>query len=199
MKKNTGFTLVELMITLFIISILLTVGLPSLRSYTQSNQLIASSNELLSALHIARSEAIRLNTRVSICESSNRTDCSSTGDWKNGWIVFVDANGDRAGTGSVCDLPGTDCLLRVHEAINDDRLTVAGKMDNDTTVDIEYFTFNARGVPIDGGTLRSGIFNLCSLDKDGKTINSRAVILSLSGRVRISDNPAVITQCPAAA
>ena len=62
MKKNTGFTLVELMITLFIISILLTVGLPSLRSYAQSNQLVASSNELLSALHIARSEAIRLNS-----------------------------------------------------------------------------------------------------------------------------------------
>ncbi len=198
MKKNTGFTLVELMITLFIISILLTVGLPSLRSYAQSNQLVASSNELLSALHIARSEAIRLNSRVSICDSSNGTSCSNTGDWKNGWIVFVDANGDRVGTGSVCALPGTDCLLRVHEAISDDQLTVAGKMDA-TNVDIEYFTFNARGVPIDGGTLRSGIFNLCSLDKDGKTINSRAVVLSLSGRVRISDNPAVIKQCPAAA
>lgn len=198
MKKNTGFTLVELMITLFIISILLTVGLPSLRSYAQSNQLIASSNELLSALHIARSEAIRLNSRVSICDSSNGTSCSNTGDWKNGWIVFVDANGDRAGTGSVCALPGTDCLLRVHEAISEDQLTVAGKMDS-TNVAIKYFTFNARGVPIDNGTLRSGIFNLCSLDKDGKTINSRAVVLSLSGRVRISDNPAVITQCPAAA
>ena len=135
---------------------------------------------------------------MSICDSSNGTSCSNTGDWKNGWIVFVDANGDRVGTGSVCALPGTDCLLRVHEAINDDDLTVAGKMD-DTNVAIEYFTFNARGVPIDGGTLRSGIFNLCSLDKDGKTINSRAVVLSLSGRVRISDNPAVIKQCPAAA
>lgn len=198
MKKNTGFTLVELMITLFIISILLTVGLPSLRSYSQSNQLVAASNELLSALHIARSEAIRLNSRVSICESSNGTSCATTGSWENGWIVFVDANGDRAGTGSVCTATGTDCLLRVHDAIEGDDLTIEGLMD-DTSTAINHFTFNARGVPIDGGTLRSGIFNLCSLDSNGKTISSRAVVLSLSGRVRISDNTAIITQCPAAA
>lgn len=198
MKKNTGFTLVELMITLFIISILLTVGLPSLRSYTQSNQLVAASNELLSALHIARSEAIRLNSRVSICESSNGTSCTTTGDWENGWIVFVDANGDRVGTGSVCAVTGTDCLLRVHEAIKGNDLTIAGLMDA-TSTSINHFTFNARGVPIDNGTLRSGIFNLCSLDSNGKTISSRAVVLSLSGRVRISDNTAIIKQCPAAA
>ena len=93
MKKNSGFTLLELLITLAIVAILLTVGVPSLRSMMQGNQLVASTNELLSALHVARSEAIKSNSRVTICESSNGTSCTTTGDWKDGWIVFIDADG----------------------------------------------------------------------------------------------------------
>ncbi len=198
MKKNSGFTLLELMITLAIIGILLIVGLPSLKTFMQGNQLIASTNELVSALHIARSEAIKLNSRVSICESSNGTTCTATGDWKNGWIVFVDALGAQTGAAAPCVATGTDCLLRVHGAINDNSLTVSGEFDS-TGVAINAFTFNPRGIPEQLGTTQSGNFNLCSLNNEGKTIDSRAVILSLSGRVRISADTAVILQCPAAA
>jgi len=194
MKKYSGFTIIELMITLIIVGILLAVGVPSLRSFMQGNQLIAASNELVSALHVARSEAIKLNSRVSICESSDGATCSNTGSWNNGWIVFVDANGDLANTGAPCAAVNTDCLLRIHDAFNDNQLTVAGVDANAAA--INAFTFSSRGLPkAVNGSSQSGVFSVCSLDTAGNTIVSRAVVLSLSGRVRISDNPAVIS-CP---
>jgi len=194
MKNYSGFTLVELMITLFIVGILLTVGVPSLRTFMQSNQLVASTNELLSALHVARSEAIKLNSRVSICESNNGATCTTSGSWKNGWIVFVDANGDLGNTGAPCAAINTDCLLRVHDGFSDNRLTMAGVDAGSAAV--SAFTFSSRGLPKSlTGTAQSGTFSICSLDGSGATINSRAVVLSLSGRVRVTDNAAVIS-CP---
>lgn len=199
MKKNSGFTLIELMITLAIVGILLMVGVPSLKTFMQSNMLVASTNELLSALHVARSEAIKLNTRVSICDSSNGTSCGLTGDWSNGWIVFIDAAaptpGDLVNTGDPCAAENTDCLLRIHDAFSDEQLIVSGIYDSNGQ-DITSFTFTSRGLPkAANGAAQSGIFSVCSLDSDGKTIGSRAVILSLSGRVRVSDDAAVIS-CP---
>ncbi len=200
MKKYIGFTLIELMITLIIVGILLVVGLPSLKGFMQGNQLIAATNELVSALHIARSEAIKLNSRVSICESSNGKDCAVTGKWKNGWIVFVDGAlptpGDLKNTGVACTTTtGTDCLLRIHRAFSDNQLSVTGLDQNSAA--ISAFTFTSRGLPKDAtGASASGVFSVCSFDSSNAVIGSRAVILSLSGRVRISDNPAVVS-CPA--
>jgi type IV fimbrial biogenesis protein FimT len=194
MKKHTGFTLVELMITLAIVGILLTVGVPSLKTFMQSNQLIASTNELISALHVARSEAIKLNSRVSICESSDGEECATTGDWSNGWIVFVDADGNLEGTKEACEAVNTDCLLRIHNGFTDNRLTVAGAYDANPAA-ITSFTFTSRGLPkAVNGALQSGVFSICSFDSSNNVIGSRAVVLGLSGRVRISDNAAI--SCP---
>jgi len=197
MKKNTGFTLLELIVTLAIVAILLTVGVPSLRTFIQGNQLISSTNELLSALHVARSEAIKSNGRVTVCESSNGTSCATTGDWKNGWIVFIDAigNGDLNGTGAACTATGTDCLLRVHSGFTDNLLSVSGVDNNGNP--ITSFTFTSRGLPrASNGSTQFGTYSICSFDDSNNVINSRAVVLSLSGRVRVSDNTAVIS-CPA--
>ncbi len=198
MKKYSGFTLIELMITLFIAGILLTVGLPSLDSFMQRNRLVASTNELISAFHVARSEAIKLNARVSICASSDGVKCSGSTSWNTGWIVFVDRNGDLLGTGAACSAPGTDCLLRSDKRTANSQLTIAG-VDNNATV-VSAFTFTSRGLPKDtSGASRSGVFSICSLDTGGSTIGSRAVVLGLSGRVRVSDNAAVIPtviSCP---
>ncbi len=196
MNKHSGFTLIELMITLAIVGILLTLGVPSLKTFMQGNQLIASSNELISALHVARSEAIKLNSRVSICESSNGTSCSTTGSWKNGWIVFVDFDGNLVNNGLPCVAINTDCLLRVHDAINDPLLSMSGVVDSNGNA-VSSFTFTSRGMPKDtSGVLESGVFSICSFDVSNNVIGSRAVVLSLSGRVRVSDNAAVIS-CPA--
>ncbi len=197
MKKQSGFTLIELVITIAIISILLVVGVPSLKTFMQGNQLVATSNDLVSALHIARSEAVRLESRVTICESDNGTSCLSpgTGNWKNGWIVFVDANGDLGGTGSICSALNTDCLLRVHGVVTDPLLSVTGV--NAGGVSLSSITFTSRGLPkAVSGISQTAVFSVCSFDESDNVIGSRAVVLSLPGRARISTNSAVIT-CPA--
>ncbi|MDT8281975.1 MAG: GspH/FimT family pseudopilin [Gammaproteobacteria bacterium] len=198
MKKHSGFTLIELMITMAIVGILLLVGLPSLKTFMQGNQLIASTNELISALHVARSEAIKLNKRVTVCVSSDGKDCLDSKKWQNGWIVFVDANDDRVGTGVNCSAVAdvnTDCRLRYHAAIGDSLLSITGEFDSDNQP-IKWFTFSSRGIPKDDVTSRSGKFSICSFDMSNIMVNSRAVILSVSGRVRVSDNAAAIN-CPA--
>ena len=199
MKKNTGFTLIELMIALAILGILLAVGLPSLKSFMQSSQTVASTNELIAAFNVARSEAIKRNISVTICESTNGKACAGSGsdNWQDGWVMFVDSNTDQKGTKVKCTDSniGTDCLLVTRESFGDDLLGISG-VDINTSAVISSTTFNSRGLPkSNSGASQAGNFSICSLDTSGNTINSRAVVLSLTGRVRASDNAAVIT-CP---
>ena len=187
MKKYSGFTLIELMVALIIAGILFTVAGPTLKPFIEGSQIVSATNELLSAMHVARSEAIKSNGRVTICESGDGATCSATGSWKNGWIVFFDADGNGAGTGAACSAAGTDCLLRLHEGYDDSDITIAGLDPNG--VDIQSFTFTSRGLPKNmDGSPQSGTFLICG---DG----GRAVVMSLSGRVRITENTAVMT-CP---
>ena len=199
MKKYSGFTLIELTITLVIISVLLVIGLPSLKSFMQGNQLVASANELIAGFNIARSEAIKRNDGVTICESTNGATCSAgTGNWEDGWIVFVDTGSTQISSGVVCSAGnvGSNCLLRSHTAFNDDQLTVKGVDAAAVATVINSVTFNSRGLPrSSAGSAQASNFSVCTLDGAGGTVDSRAVVVGFTGRVRVSDNAAVIT-CP---
>ena len=109
-------------------------------------------------------------------------------------MVFVDADGGLDYTDDACSGLGTDCLLRIHDAFTDPLLSISALDPGDNP--ISSFTFTSRGLPktTTGGS-QSGNFSVCSLDVDGNEVDARAVVLSLSGRVRVSDNTAVIT-CP---
>jgi len=89
-----GFTLIELMTAIMVAAVLLAVGIPSYREITRNNSVTSAQNDLVTALTLARSEALRQATPVSVCASSNGTSCltgSGPTDWSAGWIVFVDA------------------------------------------------------------------------------------------------------------
>ncbi len=200
MKKNSGFTLIEIMVTLIIVGILAVVGLPSLSSFTSSGNLVSSSNELVSAIHITRSQAIKLNRKVTICVSSDGANCLlGSNKWQKGWIVFVDANDDRLSSGASCSAKtdiNSDCLLRVHGKIDDTRFSVTGKFDHDSS-DMKWLTFTSRGLPKDGSASRSGIFSICAYEKSNNNIvGSRTVVLNLSGRVHISENATLLCSLP---
>ena len=81
MRKENGFTLVELMIGLAIAAIILTVGIPSFNDLVRNNQMTTQANELIGALNLARSEAIKRGSSVSI------TSTSGDSNWKDGWSV----------------------------------------------------------------------------------------------------------------
>ncbi len=109
MGKQHGFTLVELMITLVIAAIILTLAVPSFRDLMQNNRITTQVNEMVSALNMARMEAIRQSTAVSVCASSDQATCSGTNDWAKGWILFTDNNA----TGN----PSVNQIIRVWDAL----------------------------------------------------------------------------------
>lgn len=84
--KVQGFTLVELMTAIAVLSILLTVALPSLESMLLGGRLRSYANELVSSVYLARSEAIKTNAVVRLCASSNGTSCD--GSWGEGWVIL---------------------------------------------------------------------------------------------------------------
>jgi type IV fimbrial biogenesis protein FimT len=85
-----GFTLLELMITIALASILLTIAIPSFRYVTNANRISGEVNGLLGDLQFARAEAIKEGRYVTVCISSDGNTCISTGAWQDGWIVFSD-------------------------------------------------------------------------------------------------------------
>jgi len=88
-KTQHGFSLTELMVALAIIGILLGIATPSYRQFSGNSRTVATTNSLVGALAVARSEALRRATPVTICASSDQLSCNTT-DWSTGWIVFTD-------------------------------------------------------------------------------------------------------------
>jgi prepilin-type N-terminal cleavage/methylation domain-containing protein len=87
-KRTAGFTLLELMISIALIGILLALAGPSFRDFTSSNRVTAANNDLITAFNLARGEASRRSTPVTICASADGTTCGDATNWASGWIVF---------------------------------------------------------------------------------------------------------------
>ena len=86
-NKHTGFTLIELMITLVIATIVMTVGVPSFKTFFLNNRMSAQANDLISSINLARSEAIKRTTSMKVCSSDDQASCG--GSWNDGWIVIT--------------------------------------------------------------------------------------------------------------
>lgn len=90
-----GFTLVELMVTLLLAAIVLSYGVPGFRSLILNNRQSTQMNNFLTALMLARSEAVKRHQSITLCKSANSTSCTNAGGWEQGWIVFNDPNNNR--------------------------------------------------------------------------------------------------------
>ena len=91
-KRNSGFTLMELMVTLAVAAVILSIGAPSFTEFRRNNRLTGVGNELLGAMQTARTEAIKRQVPVAVCPSDNPGDAGATcsAGAFTGWIVFVD-------------------------------------------------------------------------------------------------------------
>ena len=137
MDKNqqTGFTLYELMVTITVIGVILSIGIPSFSEFTQNSRLAGTSNDLLSSFQVARSEAARSKSNITICASDNSLDANANcaGTFNDGWIIFIDIDGDlnRAGAG--------ENILRAHAA-------PASGVTITTNAGADYFAFAGTGL-----------------------------------------------------
>lgn len=87
-----GFTLIELMVVLVVLAILLSVGAPSFTNLVRNNRLVSVVYDLRGALGTARSEALAQRAFVTFCSSNDGASCG--GSWDDGYIAFVDFDGD---------------------------------------------------------------------------------------------------------
>jgi type IV fimbrial biogenesis protein FimT len=89
-----GFTLYELLVTMALVAILLTLGLPSFSKTLTKSRQTTEINALFHAIHLARKESIRRRQVVSLCPSSDGETCRPGTDWSSGWILFNNADQD---------------------------------------------------------------------------------------------------------
>ena len=176
--RVSGFGLVELMIVVAILAILTALALPSYRQTIQNNRSGTQSDDLISAINTARTEAVTRSRFVSICAANAAgTGCSQTTNWLAGWIVFAD---DYTLTGT---LEGTDALLRVWPALD--------QTQNAINTTLTYIAFDRFGRPISNlgaGAALSFIVkpNGCTTGKLKRTVS---VSVMGSASTRLEDCP----------
>ncbi len=195
-----GFTLMELMIVLALAAVVLAIGAPNFREFRQNNRLTATANDFLASLQLARTEAVKRQTTVSICPSGNaggpNAECS--GDEFRGWIVFADADGDcarGAGEPLIRAEAGRDSAPRSElEHARQLRTSADGGcvsigrngFTREVADSASRFVFcDARGIDVQPGT--------------GQSL-ARGIVLNRTGRAQVTRDPALIASwdlpCP---
>ncbi|CAM3004547.1 GspH/FimT family pseudopilin [Legionella worsleiensis] len=84
-----AFTLIELLITLCVLSILLMVAIPSFRTMVLNNRLAANADSLVNALNYARSSALSQAMTIKVCPLSTPGSTVCGADWNTGWIIVT--------------------------------------------------------------------------------------------------------------
>lgn len=160
--RHSGLTLFELLAVLALTLLLTGLGLPALNAVVADARQTATANDLVTAIHLARSTAIRRNRQVVICPAGS-APCAGDARWDNGWVVFVNEDGRRPPR-----LDPDDPVIQRHGP--SPRLRVTSNRD--------YYAFHRIGLRSTNGTL-----TLC----DGRgSQRARAVIISYTGRPRVA-------------
>ncbi len=173
--RPAGFTLPELLIVLAIVGVLLAAGMPSLRTYTQNQQLASAANAFLGALNLTRSEAIRRGSRVDLAPRDGVT-------WENGWVVFANKPGD----GNLQFDAGDELIYR-HEKLPPGLMMATTLSDRSAP----YIAYNGNGRTRNNISDRAPQWGSWQFSLDGR---SRLVRLGILGRARIC-NPADDKTC----
>ena len=96
-KAQSGFTLLELMLVVAIAGLLLAFAVPAMGNFFRNARITGAANDLMAALHFARSEAIKRRLPVTLCTSADPLDNNPVCDASallTGWVAFVDTNQD---------------------------------------------------------------------------------------------------------
>lgn len=175
-RRNSGFTLLELLVTITILGIIATYAIPSFREMVLNNRLTAQTNETTSIISYARSEASKLRSGVvTVCGSTDSATCSGNAAWETGLIVFRDDDMDASVDA------GTDTLLKVSGALAGGNTLRILDMTSDGG---NYVQFDHKGFPRASATDNvAGTFILCD---DRGASEARAVSINFSGQTHLA-------------
>lgn len=93
--QQSGFTIIELVVSLAIIGVVTAIGAPIYKSIYVTNELVDTVNEMRMSMKLARSVAITRGKNTIMCSSIDGSTCSlADGNWAKGWIVGIDLDGN---------------------------------------------------------------------------------------------------------
>ncbi len=168
--RQSGFSLIELMVTAVIAVVLVGFAVPSFQGMIMGGALTVGANDFVSGLQLARSEAVKRGGRVTVCKSSSTTVLAPSCDgstWGDGWIIFDDL--DSSGTFDA----GED-LIRIHEPLK------YGFTVNADAILSDRVSFNSMGSSTGlNNTFASGSITL------SYAAESREISIMSSGRARV--------------
>jgi type IV fimbrial biogenesis protein FimT len=175
-RTQAGFTLYELLITVLVIGVILTFAVPNMQDFTRNSRMTATANDMHAAFHLARSESSRAKSNISICPSADGASCGGT--WEDGYIVFVDEDGDLTVDG------GTDSVLRSHDEVAEG---VSLAVANDAT----YFSYASTGLGRPNVAGNTAVSQVVMCDERGNIIGpggnsaARLFVVTPLGRATI--------------
>ena len=158
-----GYSLYELLMTLALAALVMTIGVPSFGQLVADKRLRTEVDALFHAIHRARSESIARRRVVSICPSRDGRYCEPGKDWSSGWILFI--NKGRQDTGVRDD---NEVILHYHQT--DGRSRIMANRQN----------FSLRGTLF---RATNGTIVFCDL---AARAESRALVISYTGRPRVT-------------
>ena len=176
-QRMTGFTLFELLIAMTIGAIIVVVGIPSFRGTLDNQRMTSANNELVMSLNLAKSEAIKRVSYVSVCATSDGESCDddATG-WDDGWIVFANAT-----VANLDSIDGEDEVIRVYPALHDElTITATGTIAG-------FISFRPSGTIGTSAANMTGTLTTC--DERGAA-NARGILLESSGQWHVSHDVA---------
>jgi len=186
MNIHKGFTLIELLVTIAIAAIVVMFAIPNFTSSIRKSRTTTYANEFLTALNLARSEAIKRGVQVTMLRKG-----STSGQWESGWDVFIDQDANETfnddNDSNLCEMtngmPAEDCLLKTYPG-----LAAGFTLRTGGSTYKDYIAFDSSGLSTQtvGDT-----FRLC--DSSANTSNSRSIVINAVGRARISKGT---NQCP---
>ncbi len=166
-----GFTLLELMTAIAVMAVLLSVGVPSFVQIIRNNRITAQTNELVSALNVARSESIKRGIPVSVCSSTNGTSCAGSATWGTGWIAFTDS-------GAAGQVNAGDEVLQVWPAVQGGLQLNSVVGTAPVSVARNFVQYTSTGMP---SPIAATNFSL--LKSGAPATSARCITVSTAGRI----------------